>query len=233
LPGDEALTETPELDPRDRKTFHFTTTVIRKILLAVVRIGFFTVIKLEVRGLENFPLDGPVVVAANHVTNFDVFPMQFSLPRPIFFMGKSSLFKFPPMDYILRNLGAFPVNRGEKDRWALRHAAKILAHGQVLGMFPEGTRSKGLGLGVAKTGSARLALDANCPLVPMTVVGSDRFFRHIPRRSRVMISLLPPIFPNPNDTPLSLTDRLMFTIAAALPPEMRGVYAEMPKGFTS
>jgi 1-acyl-sn-glycerol-3-phosphate acyltransferase len=94
-----------------------------------------------------------------------------------------------------------------------------------------GTHSKGRGLGVAKTGTARLALDANCLIVPMARVGSDRFFRHFPRHTRVTISLLPPILTNPDDTPLSLTNRLMFTIAAALPPEMRGVYAEKPKGF--
>jgi len=227
------LPESYVFDPRDRKKFYFTATAIRKLVLAITRVAFSAVMKLEVRGLENFPLDGPVVVAANHVTNFDVFPMQFALPRPIFFMAKSSLFKFLPMDYVVRNLGAFPVNRGEKDLWALRHAAKVLEHGQTLGMFPEGTRSKGSGLGVAKTGSARLALDANCPLVPMVIVGSDKFFHLFPCRTHVTINLLPPILPNPGDTPLSLTDRLMFTVAAALPPEMRGVYAEIPKGFTS
>jgi len=68
--------------------------------------------------------------------------------------------------------------------------------------------------------------------MPMAVVGSDRFFLHFPRRTRVTISLFPPILPNPDDTPLSITNCLMFTIAAALPPEMRGVHAEMPKGFT-
>ena len=227
------MPEPYEFDPRDRKKFYFMATTLRKTVLAIARVAFSPVMKLEMRGLENFPLDGPVVIAANHVTNFDVFPMQFALPRPIFFMAKSSLFKFPPMDYVLRNLGAFPVNRSEKDLWALRHAAKVLEHGQTLGMFPEGTRSKGNGLGVAKTGSARLALDANCPLVPMAIVGSDKFFRHFPRRTHVTISLLPPILPNPGETALSLTDRLMFTLAGALPPEMRGVYAEIPKWFTS
>jgi 1-acyl-sn-glycerol-3-phosphate acyltransferase len=157
--------------------------------------------------------------------------MQFSLPRPIFFMGKSSLFKIPLLELGYRELGAFPVNRGEKDEWALRHAAKVLAHGQTLGMFPEGKRSKGKGLGVAKTGTARLALDANCPIVPMAVIGTDTFFRRFPFRTVVTIRLLPPILPKPGETALALMDRVMFTLAASLPKEMRGVYAEMPKGF--
>ena len=58
--------------------------------------------KMDVQGLEHLPPDGAVVVACNHVTNFDVFPMQLSLPRPIFFMAKAELFKFPLMDVALR-----------------------------------------------------------------------------------------------------------------------------------
>ena len=176
-------------------------------------------------------MQGPAVVAANHVTNFDVFPMQFALPRPIFFMGKAELFRFFAMDAALRNLGAFPVNRGEKDPWALAHAAQVLRYVQILGMFPEGRRSQGRGLGVAKTGAARLAIEADCPLVPMAIVGTDRFFRRFPLRAHVTITLLPPLIPNHGETPLALTDRLMFALASALPEEMRGVYAQVPKGF--
>ncbi len=217
-------------DPRDKKTFVFHATRLRKIALPIVRAAFSLFMEFHLEGLENYPLNGAVVLAANHVTNFDVFPMQFALPRPIFFMGKADLFNVA-LDALIRNLGAFPVHRGEKDEWAMRHAAKVLAHGQTLGMFPEGTRSKGRGLGVAKTGSARLALDANCPIAPMAVVGTDEFFKRFPRRARVTIKILPPILPRPNDTPLSMTDRLMFALAASLPGDMRGVYAETPKGF--
>ena len=165
------------------------------------------------------------------MTNFDVFPIQFSVPRPIFFMGKAELFKNPLLDPFLRNLSGFPVNRGEKDDWAMRHAAKVLKHGQTLGMFPEGKRSKGKGLAVAKTGTARLAIEASCPILPMAVVGSDRFFKRFPRRTRVQIRLLAPLLPKPGETLLALTDRLMFTLAQGLPQEMRGVYDELPRGF--
>ena len=98
-------------------------------------------------------------------------------------------------------------------------------------MFPEGTRSKGRGLGVAKTGTARLALDANCPVVPMAVIGTDGFFEHFPRRTHVTITILPPILPKSGETPLALMDRIMFALAAGLPENMRGVYAEIPRGF--
>ena len=228
---DSAPLATPVSDPRDKKKFYFADTPQRRALVALVRSLFSLVMEMDVKGLENFPREGPVVLAANHVTNFDVFPMQFALPRPIFFMGKAELFKNPLMDLVIRNLSGFPVNRGETDLWAMHHAAKVLAHGQTLGMFPEGTRSKGKGLKVAKTGSARLAIEANCPILPMAIIGSDRFFKRFPHRTRVQITLLSPLLPTPSESPLALTDRLMFTLAQGLPEEMRGVYAEVPEGF--
>ena len=223
--------DSPEIDPRDRKRFYFHATLFRKLFVMFLRQAFRLIMKMDVQGLENFPLDGPVVIACNHVTNFDVFPMQFSLPRPIFFMGKAELFKFPLMDVALRNLGAFPVYRGEKDAWAMGHACKVLVRRQTLGMFPEGTRNKGRGLGVAKTGTARLAIEAYCPVVPMVLTGTDGFFKRFPRRANVTVKLLPPLLPHPGETPLALTDRLMFSMAAAIQEDMRGVYAEIPKGF--
>ena len=225
--------ESLENDSRNRKRFAFHATLFRKLLIAFLRQIFHLIMKMEAGGLEYLPPDGPVVIACNHVTNLDVFPMQLSLPRPIFFMAKAELFKFPLMDVALRNLGAFPVYRGEKDAWAMKHAYRVLEQGQALGMFPEGTRNKGKGLGVAKTGTARMALENNCPVVPMIVIGTDKFFKHFPRRANVTVKLLPPLLPKPGETPLALTDRLMFSMAAALPEEMRGVYAEVPKGFES
>jgi len=222
---------TPEPDPRDKKKFYFADTPQRRALIGFARALFSLVMKMDVKGLEHFPREGAGIIAANHVTTFDVFPMQFALPRVIFFMGKAELFRNPIMDVLLRNLSGFPVNRGEKDQWAMRHAAKVLNHGQTLGMFPEGTRSNGRGLAVAKTGAARLAIEAGCPILPMAVLGSDQFFKRFPRRAFVQINLLPPLMPKPDENPLSLTDRLMFTLAGALPEDMRGVYAEMPKGF--
>jgi 1-acyl-sn-glycerol-3-phosphate acyltransferase len=229
---DSSLLSPSTTDPRDKKKFYYADTSQRRALVAVARALFSLLMKYEVTGLENFPREGAVIVAANHVTNFDVFPMQFALPRVIFFMGKAELFKNPIVDLLARNLSGFPVNRGEKDQWAMDHALKILRHGQTLGMFPEGTRSRGGGLKVAKTGTAKLSLEAGCPIVPMAIVGSDQFFKRFPHRARVHIRILPPILPESDESPLALTDRLMFTLAKALPKEMRGVYTETPQGFS-
>ena len=222
----------PELtDPRDRLTYHFDYTPFRRVLTSTVQTLFHLIAIIDASGVENLPKDGPVVLAANHVTNFDVFPMQFSLPRPIFFMAKAELHRNPILDVALRHLGSFPVERGARDEWALRHAQKVLEHRQMLGIFPEGKRNKGRGLRPAKTGAARLALAVNCPIVPMAVEGTQRMFQRFPRRTLVHITVGEPIFPQHGDTALSLTDRIMFSLAELLPPKQRGVYAQHPNGF--
>jgi 1-acyl-sn-glycerol-3-phosphate acyltransferase len=228
---DATLPPAFDSDSRTRKRYYLSETPQRRALVRFLRAVFYPIMKMDVTGAENLPHEGAGIVVANHVTNFDVFPMQFSLPRPIFFMGKAELFKNPVMDVMLRNLSAFPVNRGDKDLWAMRHAAKVLKQGQWLGMFPEGTRSKGKGLSVAKTGTARMAIEADCFIIPMAIIGSDKFFKEFPRRTRVHVNILPPIMPKENENPLALTDRLMFTLAQALPEEMRGVYSSMPEEF--
>ncbi len=213
-------------DARFSKTFVFEVTPLRKVITAVLTALFRLIIDLRVEGIEHFPMDGPLIVAANHVTNFDVFPLQMALPRPLFFMAKAELFRNPLLDVLFRNLGAFPVYRGQRDEWALQHARRVLEHGAVLGMFPEGTRSKGHGLRVGKTGAARLAIEMRVPIVPVAIIGSDRFFKHFPRRTVVEVKILPPLLAGADESPLELTERLMYTLAAALPKEMRGIYGE-------
>ena len=220
------LSETVEFDPRDQKQFVFHETSLRRFIRWSLEQLFHLIMKLEVRGMENVPLDGALIIASNHNTNWDVIPMQLSLPRVIFFMGKAELFKFPLVDIVFRNCGAFPVYRGDKDAWAMRHACKVLDHEQTLGMFPEGHRSMGKGLGAAKTGTARFAIESNCPIMPMAIIGSEKFFKSFPHRTRVTVTFLPLLFPKPTEDPLALTDRLMFAIASALPEELRGAYAE-------
>lgn len=222
---------TPVADPRDQKKFYLTDTPRRRALLGMARSLFRFIMKLDVHGLEFLPLDGPVILAASHVNHFDVFSMQLALPRPIFIMAEAELFQNPLMDVLIRNLSGFPVHHSGRDLWAMRHAAKVLNHGQVLGMFPAGTRPKGRGLAVAQTGTARLAIEAQCPILPGIVTGSDLLIKRFPHRAQVRITLLPLIHPRPGETPLALTDRMMFTLAQTLPLEWRGVYEEMPKGF--
>ena len=211
-------------DPRDRKQFYYHATLFRQIIVWIVRLIFRFLARIEVHGLEHLPADGPVVLACNHLTNFDVFPMQLVLPRPIFFMGKEELFRNPVMDWAFRQLGAFPVYRGERDEWAILHAERVLAHRQVLGIFPEGGRSKGGSLRKGKSGAARLASQTGCPIVPMSIQGTNRIGKSF-HRPRVIIQLCPPVYPGHAEPQTALTERMMTTIAGSLPPEMRGVYS--------
>ena len=157
--------------------------------------------------------------------------MQLTIQRPIFFMAKEELMRNPIMEYVLRKGGAFPVHRQSKDPWAKLHAQKVLEHGQVLGIFPEGTRSRGRGLRAAKTGAARFAIQAQCPIVPMAIDGSQRVLKTFPRRTTITVKLGEPIHPQSNEGSLALTDRMMFAIADMLPKELKGVYAVAPHGF--
>jgi 1-acyl-sn-glycerol-3-phosphate acyltransferase len=200
-------------------------------VVATTKVLFSLVGDRHTQGAENLPASGPVIVAANHLTNFDVFPLQHALPRTIFYMGKAELYRNPALDWLLRQLGSFPVQRGARDAWAIDHAEKVLRSGQVLGIFPEGSRSKGRGLRPAKTGVARLAQAVDCPILPVAIHGTQYMFRHFPRRTPVQINIGAPLYPEPSETLLALTDRVMFTLAGMLPPEARGVYSYRPPGF--
>lgn len=220
----------PITDVRDRKKYYLEVTALRRVATPVIRMLFRSFSSWQAEGVENLPDNGPVILAANHLTNFDVFFMQFALPRPIFFMGKEELFRSPVMDWAFRQLGAFPVYRGARDQWAMRHAEKVLANGLVLGMFPEGTRSKGRGLAPARPGVARLAQTRRCPIVPLMIDGPQYLFkRNVPPRP-IQIRLGAPIYPQAGETQPALTERAMLALASMLPPELRGVYAAETAG---
>src|ERR671923_1223664 len=142
--------------------------------------------RLRARGLEHLP-EGGFVLAANHVSNFDPWPLGMPLwpQRQLRFMAKVELFR-SPLWPILKGAGAFKVRRGEGDEVAMRTAIELARAGEVVVIFPEGTRrEKGL---VKKfqarphTGAARVALGAGVPLIPAAITGTDRLRRLGPLR---------------------------------------------------
>jgi 1-acyl-sn-glycerol-3-phosphate acyltransferase len=144
-------------------------------------------LRLRAYGTENLPQAGGFVLAANHVSNFDPWPLGMPLwpQRQLRFMAKVELFR-SPLWPILKGGGAFKVRRGEGDEEAMRTAVRLAAEGEVVVIFPEGTRrEKGL---VKKfharphTGAARVALAAGVPLVPAAIAGTDRLTRLGPLR---------------------------------------------------
>jgi 1-acyl-sn-glycerol-3-phosphate acyltransferase len=225
--------ELPENDIRPHLDYPLYETDLHKFIVWLAHRLTPLVMDLRVSGVEHLPDSGAAVVTCNHLVNFDVFPLQLALPRMVFYMGKAELFQNRLVHAVFRRMGAFPVYRGERDSWALEHARKVLASGQIVAMFPEGTRSRGKGLALAKPGAAKLAIEMNCPVLVVSIDGIQNLLKTFPRRTVVNVVIAPLIVPKPHESPLALTDQIMFTMAANLPESLRGVYAQMPKGFKS
>jgi 1-acyl-sn-glycerol-3-phosphate acyltransferase len=145
------------------------------------------VYRLRATGLEHLPRSGGFVLAANHTSNFDPWPLGMPLfPRRwLRFMAKSELYWWP-LRHLLDAGGTFPVRRGARDIEAIETAVELVRGGHVVVMFPEGTRQK---KGLRKrwqarphTGAARIARDAGAPLVPAAIKGTERLSRLGPLR---------------------------------------------------
>jgi 1-acyl-sn-glycerol-3-phosphate acyltransferase len=143
--------------------------------------------RLRASGREHLPREGGYVLSANHISNFDPWPLGLPLfpRRQLRFMAKVELFR-SPLWPILKTAGAFKVHRGQGDEEAIRTAVRLAREGEVVVIFPEGTRrEKGL---VKKfqarphTGAARVALEAGVPLIPAAIAGTDRIRRLGPLR---------------------------------------------------
>ena len=223
--------ELPKVDPRPGLNYPLEETRVHRLIVWLARRVFPLFVNLQVYGVENLPAEGAAVVAANHLVMYDVFPLQLSLPRMVYYMGKAELFQVDFVHFVFRQMGAFPIYRGEHDVWAMNHARQILSSGKLVAMFPEGTRSGGKGLALARPGAAKLAIEMNCPLVAVSIDGIQNLLKRFPRRTDVRVVVAPPIWPKKEDSPLELTDRLMFTLAENLPVELQGVYAQKAKGF--
>jgi 1-acyl-sn-glycerol-3-phosphate acyltransferase len=132
--------------------------------------------RIETIGLENFPKDGGVLVCSNHIDNFDPPVVGITSPRPVHFMAKEELFSVPVLGKIVPHLNAFPVKRGMSDREALRKGLSILKEGKVLGLFPEGTRSKTGELGKGLAGAGFFALRTDAKVIPCAIIGPYKSF---------------------------------------------------------
>lgn len=135
----------------------------------------------KVTGLENIPPSGGAIIASNHLAVVDSFFLPARVPRRIFFLAKSEYFtgkgvKGTLQRWFFSGTGQYPVDRsgGSAGQAALETGVRLLKEGRLLGIYPEGTRSPDGRLYKGKSGVARMALDANVPIIPVAMVGTDR-----------------------------------------------------------
>ena len=137
---------------------------------------------LKTTGRENTQMEGAFIIAPNHMSMHDVIFVSASMQRQIYYMAKSELFKNRLLGWLIRKLGGFPVQRGKQDITAIKTSLQILKRGDVLGIFPEGTRVKQGENVRAKTGVALFAYKTKRPVVPVGISTKDqkrRLFRRV------------------------------------------------------
>ena len=147
-----------------------------KFIMVVVRIFNKIYVRPTYEGLENIPESGSFVVAGNHIHLYDPITIKSIIKRDVHFLGKASLFKFP-QSLIFNNTGTIKVNRDGNDREAYDSAIDYLKKGEIIGIYPEGTRERGRGLLPFKTGAVRMSLDADTVIIPFATIGEYRPFK--------------------------------------------------------
>jgi 1-acyl-sn-glycerol-3-phosphate acyltransferase len=210
-------------------------TLSQRIVLAILRPFSKIFLSWKVKGLENVPLTGPLIVIANHVHLLDPVLLVLSFPWWINFMAKEELFRSSFLRPLVRWGQAFPIRRQgtiKEKREVFKQAKDVLNKGLILGMFPEGKRSRDGKLMAGKSGSAVMASQMDVPLLPVGIIGTDKVkgISWLWRRPAIVINIGQPFMLPSIDSRLtksqmkSLTDSMMSKIAALLPPEYQGDY---------
>jgi 1-acyl-sn-glycerol-3-phosphate acyltransferase len=168
------------------------TRGVNRLLYLIARAilqPFFTVyFRMQRIGREHIPASGPLIIASNHRSFMDPFVIGMMLRRPTYFVAKTELFHNRFVAWLLSSLGAFPVDRGRGDNDAMTTARTILERGDVVVIFPEGTRTRPGALGIPKRGVGRLALETGAPVVPIALIGTEairRGWRIRPHKVRI------------------------------------------------
>jgi len=212
-------------------TYAFMRGLMR-FMTSTFLVGLFTV-----EGRENVPRHGPLVVCANHFATLDPPMVPAYLPRAdTWNMAKSEYFRKPLMRWIFTRYHAFPVVRHSADRAALRRAFDLLKAGEVLIIYPEGTRIESGELATPEPGAGFIAQKAGCPVLPVALTGTRECLpkgARWPRRVPVTLRFGKPfLLPQrrPNGERISheeASDAIMLAIAELLPPENRGRYRDV------
>src|SRR3954469_17433957 len=164
--------------------------IVYWLVRAVLQPFFHLYFRMSRIGREHVPQEGPVIVAANHRSFLDPFVIATIARRPLYYVAKQELFAHRWQAWLLNALGAFPVARGTGDAEMLKTARAILARGDAVLMFPEGTRIRPGALGRPRRGVGRLALESGAPVVPVAVFGTEavrKGWRIRPHKVRIRV----------------------------------------------
>ncbi|WP_320677671.1 lysophospholipid acyltransferase family protein [Prochlorococcus sp. MIT 1300] len=159
---------------------------------------FRLIFRGRISGLNQVPLDGPLVVVANHGSHLDPPILGHALGRPVAFMAKDELFRIPLLGAIIRACGAYPVKRGSSDREAIRVATNRLLEGWAIGVFLDGTRQSNGRVNNPMHGAALLSARSGAKLLPVAIANSHRALgsgRWLPRLVRIDCRIGLPISP--------------------------------------
>jgi len=132
--------------------------------------------RMEIRGIENLPESGGLIITSNHVSYLDPAVLVASLNRKIYFIAKKEVFKNTFISFLLKNMNAFSVDRDNVDMFAFKKAMNILREEKVLGIFPEGTRSSNGELQELKMGALKIAMKTGVPILPVGINGTHKIY---------------------------------------------------------
>ena len=185
---------------------------------------------IRVQDMDRCPRNGPVILASNHLSYFDIPLIGAWTPRTTLFFSKSEIKRWPVIGWIATRYGTIFVRRGESDRQAVRDTLAALANGQLVGVFPEGTRSHGHGMIRALPGVALLAQRSGATIWPVAVTGSERIGKEL--RPTVTLTGGEPFNPivaaqeqyGEKPSHAQVADTIMQRVAALLPESYRGQY---------
>jgi 1-acyl-sn-glycerol-3-phosphate acyltransferase len=150
--------------------------MIYNFAIAVLRVLYKLLFRLEATGIEHVPKEGGVILASNHISNFDPPTIGILLDRKVHFMAKKELFEVWGFGWLITQLGAFPVKRGGVSKESIKNSLNILRSGKIMGIFPEGSRHD---QGDGKKGAASFALRSDAAIVPVAIVGNYKLFRKV------------------------------------------------------
>jgi len=156
----------------ERKWFARDKSRLSLVLKPIARPIIKALVPIRVTGLENIPSKGPAIVMPNHTSFLDSVILGFLADRDIWFMAKNSEYRHAPMRWFLRHAGSFPVRRYNIDVLAVRNAIRLVRHGHLLGLFPEGERTWDGGMLPLRTGAMRLVLALDTPVIPVGIAGA-------------------------------------------------------------